>query len=98
MKERVAEMEAEAAKLRAMQEQLDNETEALRNDKESIDAQSVYVGNVDYSVTPEELQSHFASCGSVNRVTILCDKFTGHPKGYESNLWMTLECTANLVS
>lgn len=24
----------------------------------------------------------FASCGTINRVTILCDKFTGHPKGY----------------
>lgn len=24
----------------------------------------------------------FSSCGTINRVTILCDKFTGHPKGY----------------
>jgi len=31
----------------------------------------VYVGNVDYSCTPEELQMHFQSCGTVNRVTIL---------------------------
>jgi hypothetical protein len=37
---------------------------------------------VDYSTTPEELQEFFASCGVVNRITILCDKFTGHPKGY----------------
>lgn len=36
---------------------------------------------VDYSTTPEELQQHFHSCGTINRVTILCDKFTGHPKG-----------------
>ncbi|EEB09398.1 poly(A) binding protein Pab2 [Schizosaccharomyces japonicus yFS275] len=82
MKARVAEMEAEAEKLREMQEQLDKESEALRNDKEALDAQSVYVGNVDYSVTPEELQAHFAECGPINRVTILCDKFTGHPKGF----------------
>jgi polyadenylate-binding protein 2 len=40
------------------------------------------VGNVDYSTSPEELQAHFQSCGSINRVTILLDKFTGHPKGY----------------
>lgn len=32
---------------------------------------AVYVGNVDYSCTPEELQMHFQSCGTVNRVTIL---------------------------
>uniref|UniRef100_A0A7M4EJV7 PABPN1 like, cytoplasmic n=1 Tax=Crocodylus porosus TaxID=8502 RepID=A0A7M4EJV7_CROPO len=37
---------------------------------------------VDYGGTAEELESHFNSCGQVNRVTILCDKFSGHPKGY----------------
>lgn len=36
---------------------------------------------VDYGATPEEIQAHFQSCGTINRVTILCDKFTGHPKG-----------------
>ena len=35
---------------------------------------------VDYSCTPEEVQQHFQSCGTVNRVTILTDKF-GQPKG-----------------
>lgn len=35
---------------------------------------------VDYGVRPEELQAHFQSCGVVQRITILCDKFTGHPK------------------
>ena len=40
-----------------------------------------YVGQVDYEATPEELRAHFAACGTINRVTILCDKFTGHPKG-----------------
>lgn len=37
---------------------------------------------VDYGATPEEIQQHFQACGAINRVTILCDKFTGHPKGY----------------
>jgi hypothetical protein len=37
---------------------------------------------VDYAVTPQELQAHFQSCGPIVRITILCDKFTGHPKGY----------------
>lgn len=37
---------------------------------------------VDYGATPEEIQQHFQSCGTINRVTILCDKFTGHPKGF----------------
>ena len=35
----------------------------------------MYVGQVDYACTPEELQMHFNSCGTVNRVTILTDRF-----------------------
>ena len=34
----------------------------------------------DYSATAEELEQHFHGCGAVNRVTILCDKFSGQPK------------------
>ena len=83
MKERVRQMEEEAAKLREMQQTL-NEAAAspdMREDKEDIDGRSIFVGNVDYSATPEEIQTHFQSCGSINRETILLDKFTGHPKG-----------------
>jgi polyadenylate-binding protein 2 len=50
--------------------------------KVEADSRSVYVGNVDYGATAEELEQHFHGCGGVNRVTILCDKFTGHPKGF----------------
>jgi len=82
MKKRVAEMEAEAQKLREMQANLDKEQNDLREDKEDIDGRSIFVGNVDYEASPEEIQAHFQSCGSINRVTILLDKFTGHPKGY----------------
>jgi hypothetical protein len=42
---------------------------------------SVYVGQVDYATTPEELLAHFEACGTVERVTIVCDKLTGRPKG-----------------
>lgn len=82
MKRRVAEMESEAAKLREMQNQIDQQTENLREDREDVDARSIFVGNVDYGATPEEIQAHFQSAGSINRVTILLDKFTGHPKGF----------------
>nr|XP_043886830.1 embryonic polyadenylate-binding protein 2 isoform X2 [Solea senegalensis] len=52
--------------------------------EERIDAdnRSVYVGNVDYGATADELEIHFNGCGPVNRVTILCDRFSGHPKGF----------------
>lgn len=74
-------MESEAAKLREMQATLDQQTENLAENKEEIDSRSVFVGNVDYGASPEEIQAHFQSCGSINRVTILLDKFTGQPKG-----------------
>lgn len=51
-------------------------------EKMEADARSIYVGNVDYSATAQELEAHFHGCGSINRVTILCDKFSGHPKGF----------------
>ncbi|EGF78140.1 hypothetical protein BATDEDRAFT_91010 [Batrachochytrium dendrobatidis JAM81] len=83
MKKRVKEMEEEAAKLKEMQAEVEKEMGAQSvSDKEEVDFRSVYIGNVDYSATPEEIQAHFQSCGTINRVTILCDKFTGHPKGF----------------
>ncbi|OBT50556.1 E3 ubiquitin-protein ligase hulA [Pseudogymnoascus sp. 24MN13] len=82
MKRRVAEMEEEAAKLREMQATLDQQSSEMHDDKEDIDSRSIFVGNVDYAASPEEIQAHFQSCGSINRVTILLDKFTGQPKGY----------------
>ncbi|XP_063310965.1 polyadenylate-binding protein 2 [Pelobates fuscus] len=94
IKARVREMEEEAEKLKELQ----NEVEKQMNmspppgnagpvimsveEKMEADARSIYVGNVDYGATAEELEAHFHGCGSVNRVTILCDKYTGHPKGF----------------
>uniref|UniRef100_F7DM56 PABPN1 like, cytoplasmic n=1 Tax=Callithrix jacchus TaxID=9483 RepID=F7DM56_CALJA len=50
-------------------------------EKVEADHRSIYVGNVDYGGSAEELEAHFSCCGKVYRVTILCDKFSGHPKG-----------------
>ncbi|KAF7301467.1 RRM domain-containing protein [Mycena indigotica] len=89
MKQRVAEMEQEAKKLRELQAAASMDTTGdednrmeTEDDKNLADGRSIYVGNVDYGATPEEIQVHFQACGTINRVTILCDKFTGHPKGF----------------
>ncbi|NWS41575.1 EPAB2 protein, partial [Probosciger aterrimus] len=50
--------------------------------KTEVDQRSIYVGNVDYGAAAEELESFFRSCGEINRVTILCNRFSGRPKGY----------------
>ncbi|KAJ7968244.1 polyadenylate-binding protein 2-like [Quillaja saponaria] len=90
MKRRLKEMEDEAAALREMQAKVEKEMGSVQDpataaasqaNREEVDSRSVFVGNVDYSCTPEEVQQHFQSCGTVNRVTIRTDKF-GQPKGY----------------
>ncbi|MQM11629.1 hypothetical protein Taro_044538 [Colocasia esculenta] len=48
--------------------------------EEDVQMTLAYI-RVDYACTPEEVQQHFQSCGTVNRVTILTDKF-GQPKGF----------------
>lgn len=62
------------------------ETEEERAERlakqEEVDGRSVYVGNVDYQSTPEQLESFFKVVGVIERITILFDKFSGLPKGY----------------
>lgn len=82
MQARLQQLQEEASKLESMQQDATKSSEALQEDQEEIDARSIYVGNVDYGATPQELEKHFEKCGSVQRVTILMDKFTGSPKGY----------------
>ena len=81
IKKKYADLEEEDEKLRKMQEELEGNTNESSN-KGDVDSRSIYVGQVDYATTPEELQQHFSSCGTINRVTILCDKWTGQPKGF----------------
>ena len=64
--------------------------------KQEMDSRSVFVGNVDYSCTPQEVQKHFQSCGTVNRVTIKADKF-GHPKGFAYVEFMNAEAVQNAL-
>jgi RNA recognition motif-containing protein len=42
----------------------------------------IYVGNLSYQVTDEEIKALFEPHGEVTSVTILKDKYTGQPKGF----------------
>jgi RNA-binding proteins (RRM domain) len=42
----------------------------------------IYVGNLSYDVTEEELKKEFLAYGEVTSVSILTDKFSGQPKGF----------------
>ncbi len=50
---------------------------------DDADDRSIFVKNVHFSATPEELKDHFSSCGEIKRVTIPVDKMTSKPKGYD---------------
>ncbi|XP_020222676.1 polyadenylate-binding protein 1 [Cajanus cajan] len=105
MKKRLKEIEEEASALREMQAKVEKEmgavqdssgTSATQAEKEEVDSRSIYVGNVDYACTPEEVQQHFQSCGTVNRVTILTDKF-GQPKGFAYVEFVEVDAVQNAL-
>jgi RNA recognition motif-containing protein len=43
---------------------------------------SIYVGNLSYQVTEEELRSVFEEYGKVSRVQLPTDRETGRPRGF----------------
>ena len=86
-------MEEEAEKLKELRKEVEKQMNMnpppgnagpviLSIQKMEADALSIYGGNVVYGAIAEELEAHFHGCGSVNCVTILCDKFSGHPKRF----------------
>ena len=42
----------------------------------------IYVGNLSYEVTEEDLRQEFASFGEVASVSVITDKYSGRPKGF----------------
>ncbi|MFB3084164.1 MAG: RNA recognition motif domain-containing protein [Gammaproteobacteria bacterium] len=43
---------------------------------------NIYVGNLPYNITEDELKDVFAEYGAVDRVTLITDKYTGESKGF----------------
>ena len=43
---------------------------------------NIYVGNLPYSATEEELKTAFAAFGEVSSVNVITDKFSGQSKGF----------------
>ncbi len=42
----------------------------------------IYVGNLSYDVTEEELRQEFQTFGEVESVAVITDKYSGRPKGF----------------
>jgi RNA recognition motif-containing protein len=43
---------------------------------------NIYVGNLAYGVTQEELREAFGAYGTIESVNLITDKFTGESKGF----------------
>lgn len=45
-------------------------------------AKSLYVGNLPFSATEEDLRTMFSQFGAVTRVNLISDRETGRPRGF----------------
>eukprot|EP00466_Bigelowiella_natans_P020288 jgi/Bigna1/81865/fgenesh1_pg.85_\ len=74
-------LETLRSEARSTQETIDQGARReLLNFSETVDARSIFVGNVDYQVNTEMLERHFNTCGTITRVTI--PQGTKGPKGF----------------
>lgn len=45
-------------------------------------AKKLYVGNLAYSTTQEQIQELFSQAGEITEITLITDRDTGRPKGF----------------
>jgi len=43
---------------------------------------NIFVGNMDFGITEEQLRGAFATYGQVDKVTIVTDRDSGQPRGF----------------
>lgn len=54
-----------------------------KNDKQQSDVRYiVFIGNLPFTTTKEELQKHFSTVENIKSLRLLTDKATGKPKGF----------------
>jgi len=42
----------------------------------------IYVGNLSYEITEQDLRKEFEAFGGVDSVSVITDKYSGRPKGF----------------
>lgn len=45
-------------------------------------AKKLFVGNLPYNTTDEDLKNHFSAAGEVTSASVITDKFSGRSKGF----------------
>lgn len=43
---------------------------------------NIYVGNISYQTTEDDLRSAFESFGAIERISVVTDRDTGQPRGF----------------
>ncbi len=56
--------------------------QGLHNLKKGDTNMKIYVGNLSYEVTEEDLRREFVAFGEVTSVSVITDKYSGRPKGF----------------
>jgi len=49
---------------------------------ETLEMKSIYVGNLPFSASEDEVRDLFAEYGEVNEVRLITDRDTGRPRGF----------------
>jgi RNA recognition motif-containing protein len=57
-------------------------TKTISLSKESIFMTNIFVGNLSFQTTQEELHAAFSNYGNVERVNIVTDRDSGQPRGF----------------
>jgi RNA recognition motif-containing protein len=57
----------------------------------------LFVGNLSFKTTENQLQDLFAEHGAVNSVDLIVDKFTGRPRGFAFVTMETAEAADNAI-
>jgi cold-inducible RNA-binding protein len=57
-------------------------TKTISLSKETLFMTNIFVGNLSFQTTQEELHAAFANYGAVERVNIVTDRDSGQPRGF----------------
>jgi RNA recognition motif-containing protein len=61
-------------------------------------AKKLYVGNLPYAVTEEQLRDLFSQAGEISEVAVITDRYTGQSKGFAFVEMATDEAAADAIS
>ena len=74
--------EGEAAAGSDGDEAAEVDTSNPKRKKQKFQGYTLFIGNLSYDTTKEDIQNHFSKCGTIKNVRIPMDKETNNPRGF----------------